>query len=881
MCITNRRQTLSIAADRWRIWWLVWLVTARLAMAQVAVISSFSPVSGPPGTEVTITGSGFSTVTQLRFNDAIADFTAASASQIIAIVPAAATSGRLAAVNPSGTANSSVNFTVPPRIDDFSPPLGAAGTPVVINGANFTNATAVRFNGTAATFAVTAERQISATVPVGATDGPITVVTTAGSVDSVTNFVASSRPIITEVSPLAATAGTAIVINGANFTGTLTVRFNGVAAASVSATGQGTQLSVIVPVGATTGPLTITTVGGSATNSQPFITGTQPVVTDFFPVLGAVGEAITINGLNFQGATAVRFNGVAAAVSALSATSIQAFVPTGATTGPISVTTPTGTGASTTNFITGPAPIITGFDPVVGAVNSQIVLSGLNFATSGLIVRFNGVAATSATATAPGQILARVPSTATTGPLTVTTSAGTSVTTSNFFVSGAAPFVLGFTPTNGPRSTSLTITGINFTLANAVRFNGVLAPGATATADSQMLVPVPPGALTGPISITSPSGTGTSAALFYAPPRFTSVTPASGVAGTGITITGTNFTGATSLTFASTNGTRLAVPFSVTASNQLTATVPTNALTGPLVITTPGGVIASPAAFPVLPRLDTFTPVLGPAGTSVILQGQNFSGATAVRFNGSAAAFTVNSSTQITATVPAGATTGILEIANADGSTSSANTFLVTRPTDLAIAQSNAPAVFLVSQPATFYFTVTNKGPSTVTGVTVQDIFPVGMQFISATSTVGTCSFGSGRLTCNLGTFTNNATATITLTVLNTIAGVPFHQVSVTCNEGDTRAADNLSQAFVAVVSTSQRTLTTRLIDGTTDVEILWPLVLAPTTLLLQSTPYLAPNPPWTNVNLTPGRVTNNSIVYNSITQNASAGPYFFRLRTP
>ena len=53
--------------------------------------------------------------------------------------------------------------------------------------------------------------------------------------------------------------------------------------------------------------------------------------------------------------------------------------------------------------------------------------------------------------------------------------------------------------------------------------------------------------------------------------------------------------------------------------------------------------------------ISSFTPGSGPAGTSVVLTGINFTGVTAVAFNGTAApGFVVNSDTQITVPVPAG-----------------------------------------------------------------------------------------------------------------------------------------------------------------------------------------------------------------------------------
>ena len=66
-----------------------------------------------------------------------------------------------------------------------------------------------------------------------------------------------------------------------------------------------------------------------------------PSITSLSPASGSVGTAVTINGANFgatQGTSTVRFNGIGAAITSWSATRIVAVVPSGATTGPITVT---------------------------------------------------------------------------------------------------------------------------------------------------------------------------------------------------------------------------------------------------------------------------------------------------------------------------------------------------------------------------------------------------------------------------------------------------------------------------------------------------------------------------------------------------------------
>jgi uncharacterized repeat protein (TIGR03803 family) len=68
----------------------------------------------------------------------------------------------------------------------------------------------------------------------------------------------------------------------------------------------------------------------------------------------------------------------------------------------------------------------------------------------------------------------------------------------------------------------------------------------------------------------------------------------------------------------------------------------------------------------------------GKAGSSVIVLGNDLTGATSVTFNGTSAAFTIVSSTEITATVPKGATTGAVVVTTPGGTLNSNKNFQVT-----------------------------------------------------------------------------------------------------------------------------------------------------------------------------------------------------------
>ena len=67
---------------------------------------------------------------------------------------------------------------------------------------------------------------------------------------------------------------------------------------------------------------------------------TPPSVTAITPASGNVGSTVTLTGVGLAGVTAVSFNGAAAQFSVTSASQISATVPAGATSGPVTVTSP-------------------------------------------------------------------------------------------------------------------------------------------------------------------------------------------------------------------------------------------------------------------------------------------------------------------------------------------------------------------------------------------------------------------------------------------------------------------------------------------------------------------------------------------------------------
>ena len=174
-------------------------------------------------------------------------------------------------------------------------------------------------------------------------------------------------------------------------------------------------------------------------------------------------------------------------------------------------------------------------------------------------------------------------------------------------------------------------------------------------------------------SIPGVSGNGTLYTLDIGAKPFAKLAATSGLVGDSIGIFGQGFDGSTVVKF---DGV-LASGVVHEGTAYITATIPAGALTGAVTVTTGATTLTGSQPFLVLPKLNSFTPPQGPVGTSVILTGVSLAQTNKVTFGGVAASFTVNSDSQITATVPAGAKTGKIAVKTKGGSASSKTKFIV------------------------------------------------------------------------------------------------------------------------------------------------------------------------------------------------------------
>ncbi|MFI1123421.1 IPT/TIG domain-containing protein, partial [Streptomyces hygroscopicus] len=124
------------------------------------VVTSVSPAQGPPagGTSVTLTGSGFTGATAVRFGPSLAtDVVVVSNTQITARTPPGSGTVKVTVTGPSGTSTQNVFFTyttvAAPVLTALSPASGptTGGNTVTITGTNLTAATQVLFGPNPAT----------------------------------------------------------------------------------------------------------------------------------------------------------------------------------------------------------------------------------------------------------------------------------------------------------------------------------------------------------------------------------------------------------------------------------------------------------------------------------------------------------------------------------------------------------------------------------------------------------------------------------------------------------------------------------------------------------------------------------------------------------
>jgi large repetitive protein len=755
-----------------------------------------------------------------------------------------------------------------PRIDDFSPQVGAVGEAVLLTGVNFTSGKmTIRFyNGVTASIRTNSNTQITATVPAGAVSGRLSIQKNTGAQWFTTNSftVIGTGPYISALSPDLGAVDDWITIKGAHLLSVTAVKFNGtnLPGTSFVPAPDGTSLSLSVPSGASTGPITVVAPAGTSNSPTPFtVIGPGPYISDFTPVSGdsTTNTTVYLNGRFLSSTTNVQFNHLnAAGFYASSATMVMANPPANVMSGPITVMTPLGSYTTPTNFFLPPA--ITNVAPAQGRAGTNVSIMGSSFIGT-TSVTFNEVPATFSVIS-NWLIQAAAPAGVSIGPIWVAAPAGITRSEASFTV---PPTVSGFAPSFGPVGRAVTITGANFNVGTPiVRFNGVQAAAPTGVTFGQLTATVPAGATTGLISVTTTNGSDTNATLFYLPATISSFTPTNSAPGTRVTITGQNFIGVTAVNF---NG--MPATFNLTNNSTIGATVPANVSTGPISVTTPAGTASSGGWFYGPPVITGFTPTHGTPGANVTITGTNFLDPITVRFGGLVAQISSLAKGQVVAVVPGGAQTGPLTVATPAGTNTTMDNFVVDYPADLFVWDGGSPQVVTVGSNLVYTIVLGNRGPFDALNAKFTNTLPASVDLISATINQGTLDTNGNPIIGTLGTLRNGSQLTCVLTVVPRAVGPITNTMSLGSDTLEPAPADNRSAFSTLVLSLPILSIG---LGSAAAVDVSWPGDL--TNYLLQYRPSLDPTAFWSNVVVAPVLSNNQHLV----TEPLSAPARYYRL---
>jgi len=361
---------------------------------------------------------------------------------------------------------------------------------------------------------------------------------------------------------------------------------------------------------------------------------------------------------------------------------IDAVAPPGEGTAVISVSGPGGSTSTAqgafawSDPVTG--PVVSSVSPLSGGAGTPVTIRGSGF-SGAVAVDFGTAAAADFEVLADSQIVAWAPA----GliglvDVTVTASGGSSAASiadqfTYIPLKPPKPSSLSLTPNYGSVAGGafVTLRGSGFTNATSVTFGGQAARF-DVLSDGQIVATAPPAPGGTPqavdIIVTTPIGISTAVPgdgfTYTAAPAVSQLTPSEApyLGGTVVVITGSGFSGVDQVLF----GVTPAV-FQFWSDGVVTATAPPGIGNVQITVrTTRGFSAAGPASqftYTAIPAVAQLTPQSGPAagGTSVVINGQGFTGATTVAFGGVVApAFTVNSDIKITAISPAGS--GVVDV---------------------------------------------------------------------------------------------------------------------------------------------------------------------------------------------------------------------------
>ncbi|GAB3528369.1 hypothetical protein GCM10027443_06140 [Pontibacter brevis] len=328
-----------------------------------------------------------------------------------------------------------------------------------------------------------------------------------------------ASPAVNSFAPAAGKQGSEVTLSGKWFStapASNKVYFNGVPASVISASE--TELKVLVPANASTGPLKVITLDGTAHTAAAFEVYQPPVLNSFSPAEGTAGSTVTLRGeqLNARLFESIRLGTKECDIISHTDNELVVRVPAEAVTSKFEVVTKGGEAESTVEYVVWHQPSISSLSKTTGAVGATLYMDGEHFAPAADRNRVMfGQAQAQVLQATPARLTVKVPAGAASGFVTVETPGGKATSAASFEVIPAPVFV-AMAPTQGSVGTEVEITGAYFGMLGVqdeVHFNGEKALVLEASGSSYK-VRVPRGATSGKVTVTGYGGIAQSTADF-------------------------------------------------------------------------------------------------------------------------------------------------------------------------------------------------------------------------------------------------------------------------------------------------------------------------------------------------------------------------------
>ncbi|MBB6238956.1 hypothetical protein HDC90_003603 [Pedobacter sp. AK013] len=329
---------------------------------------------------------------------------------------------------------------------------------------------------------------------------------------------------------------------------------------------------------------------------------------------------------------------------------------------------------------------IASFSPKTASANTEVFIQGLDF-TGTTSVSFGGVEAEKFTVVSPQSIKASVGLGAT-GEVKVVSPLG-SASLPGFTYNEAAPEMYSFSPMYGGEGEVITINGSGFTNVTAVTVAGQNVASYTVVSSTVINFVVGKGT-SGPVVVSTAKGQASWYPYFtvIGPPTITSFTPSTAKPGTTVVIRGSNFYLVKEVSI----GNVPVSSFKVNNSDYIEAVVGSDAGSGLVFIKATGGAV-SLEGFNIipLPKISSFFPKFGYAGSIVTITGKNLDGVTRITFgNQPVSSFKIVSPTTITAVLSSNMSGGDVVVQSPNGNSTLGTFTYAPPPTIISLSQNTA-----------------------------------------------------------------------------------------------------------------------------------------------------------------------------------------------